>query len=176
MRIIGGTLRGRQFDSPGGHKTHPMNERMRGAMFNMLGDVSGLSVLDGYAGSGAVGFEALSHGARHVQFVEADKKASDTITRSIKELGVNNRAKVAMTNIEFWSKRNPELKYDLVLLDPPYDDVNLSTISLLSGHIKNKGLMVLSHPGREPAPTVNGVVVVDNRSYGDAALVYYRLS
>lgn len=141
----------------------------------MLGDVSGLSVLDGYAGSGALGFEALSRGASHALFVDLDQKAHKTIESNIKQLGVGERAKATLANIAFWSKRNAELKFDLVLLDPPYEEIDLSTISLLSAHTKNNGLMVLSHPGREPAPTVNGVVVVDNRSYGDAALAYYRL-
>jgi 16S rRNA (guanine966-N2)-methyltransferase len=175
MRIIGGQLAGRQFESPHGHRTRPMSDRVRGALFNMLGDISGLSVLDVYAGSGALGLEALSRGAASVQFVEMDAKASQTIGRNIETLRLAERAKNTRANVEFWSKRNPDLRYDLVLADPPYDDINLSTINLLATHIKNKGLMVLSHPGREPAPTVNGVVVVDNRSYGDAALAYYRL-
>jgi 16S rRNA (guanine966-N2)-methyltransferase len=152
-----------------------MSDRVRGALFNMLGDISGLSVLDAYAGSGALGLEALSRGAASVQFVEIDGKASQTIERNIKDLGVGDRAKSTKANVEFWSKRNPDTKFDLVLLDPPYDSVDLSTISLLSGHIKNNGLMVLSHPDRGSAPTVNGVVVVDNRSYGDAALAFYHL-
>jgi len=176
MRIIGGQLSGRKFDSPPGNRTHPMNERVRGALFNMLGDVSGLSVLDAYAGSGALGLEALSRGAAFVQFLELDAKASQTIGRNIEALGVGGRAKNTRANVNFWSKRNPKTNFDLILADPPYSEVNLSTISRLGTHIKNKGLMVLSHPGRESTPTVNGVVVVDNRSYGDAALAFYRLA
>lgn len=175
MRVSGGSLSGRQFDSPKGHRTQPMSERVRSAMFNMLGDVSGLSVLDAYGGSGALGIEALSRGALFVQFVDVDRHAHAAIKANLKALELEDRAKATQANIEFWSKRNAEIKFDLVLADPPYNEVNLSTISLLGTHLKPQALMVLSYPGRESAPTVNGVVVVDNRSYGDAALAFYRL-
>lgn len=175
MRISGGSLSGRRFDSPRGHRTQPMSERVRSAMFNMLGDVSGLRVLDAYAGSGALGLEALSRGAQFVQFVDIDRNACSTINANLDSLGLLASAKVTQANVEFWSKRNSQEKFGLILADPPYDHIDLSTISLLASHLKPQALMVLSYPGRESAPTVNGVVVVDNRSYGDAALAFYRL-
>jgi len=168
-------LSGRQFEAPKGHQTHPMSERVRAALFNMLGDLEGLSVLDAYAGSGALGLEALSRGAKSVQFIDNYQPAHSQIVKNLASLGLAPAAKTTLAGVESWSQRQSQTKFDLILADPPYERLNLSTISLLAAHLTHKGLMVLSYPGRESAPTVNGVVVVDNRNYGDAALAFYRL-
>lgn len=175
MRIITGALKGRKFDAPKGHKTHPMSERVRGALFNILGDIDNLTVLDAYAGSGALGFEALSRGAKSSYFIELDRLAFNIIQKNIEFLELEQQARVTNANVMSWSKRNEDKKFDILLLDPPYDKIDLSTVSDLKIHVKPNGLMVLSYSGRESAPTVNGVVVVDNKSYGDAALAFYRL-
>ncbi len=174
LRVIAGTLGGRFFDSPGNTTTHPMSERMRGALFNILGDISGQTVLDAFAGSGSLGFEAISRGASDVLMLENDKRAQQTIAANVELLGLNEFVKLIKANCRAWSERNPDVKFDLILADPPYHDTQLSTVSLLTRHLNPKGLMVLSHVGRDLAPTVNGVVVVDNRSYGDAALAFYQ--
>ena len=174
MRVIAGELGGRFFAGPDSSVTHPMAERVRGAMFNALGDIEGLTVLDAYAGSGALAFEAISRGAASAIVVERDKRAQRIIADNIKMLGLEARVKLIRTGISSWSDTNTDIQFDLVLCDPPYHDMQLSTVSKLTTHVKPNGLMVLSYPGRESAPTVNGVVVVDNRSYGDAALAYYR--
>ncbi|HEX9679728.1 MAG TPA: RsmD family RNA methyltransferase [Candidatus Saccharimonadales bacterium] len=176
MRVISGALGGRTFYAPKGWRTHPMSEQLRGALFNILGDITGLSLLDAYAGSGAIGIEALSRGAKFVQFVDIDKTAHKIIEQNLELLDLKKRAKATLANVEFWGKRQADNKFDLIVADPPYTEVNLSTIEHLGAHLKPNGLMVLSHPGRESAPTVNGVVVVDNRSYGNAALAFYRLA
>jgi 16S rRNA (guanine966-N2)-methyltransferase len=174
IRIVTGTYGGRFIESPDTSTTHPMSERMRGALFNILGDIEGLSVLDPFAGSGAISFEALSRGASQVVAVERDKKAQETILANAKTLAVGEEFKLVRANCRAWSDTKPSEKFDIVICDPPYNDIKLSTVSLMATHLKPNGLMVLSHPGRESAPTVNGVVVVDNRKYGDAALAIYR--
>ncbi|SRR6266496_6331715 len=173
MRVIAGELGGRFFAAPDSSLTHPMAERVRGALFNSLGDVSGMRVLDAFSGSGALAFEAISRGAKSVIAIERDKRAQRLITENIKSLGLKDRIKLIKASCGVWNDTNQE-QFDLVLLDPPYDDLQLSTVSKLIRHIKDNGLMVLSYPGRESVPTVNGVVVVDDKSYGDAALAYYR--
>lgn len=174
LRVIAGKFGGRPIDSPETFTTHPMSERMRGALFNMLGDISGQRVLDPFAGSGAVSFEALSRGAGEVIAIERDKKAQDIITQNARNLRVGREFQLIRANCRGWSETSPDQLFDLIICDPPYNDIKLSTIELLTAHLKTNGLMVLSHPGRESAPTVNGVVVVDNRKYGDAALAIYR--
>lgn len=175
MRIIAGEYSAREIKSPKGHRTHPMAEKVRGALFNSLGDVNGLRVLDAYAGSGALAFEALSRGASYAQLIEKDHGAAEACRENIKKLGLDSEVKITQANCVSWSGNNVEQKFDLVLCDPPYDKLNLDTISKLSRHLKPNGLMVLSFTGRESVPTVNGVVVVDSRIYGDAALAFYRL-
>jgi len=175
MRVISGELGGRFFAGPDSTTTHPMAERVRGALFNALGDIAGMTVLDAFGGSGALAFEALSRGAESAVIIERDKRAQRIIAENIQALGLNGRAKLIRAGASSWSDTNPEAQFDLILCDPPYHDMQLSTVSKLIYHVKPNGLMVLSYPGRESAPTVNGVVVVDkSKSYGDAALAYYR--
>ena len=174
LRIIAGQLGGRLFEAPAGFATHPMGERVRGALFNALGDIAGLTVLDPFAGSGALSFEAVSRGAASSLAIERDRSAQKVIAANITMLGIDNKVKLVRANCASWSTNNPDKIFDLVVCDPPYNDFKLSTIFAIVNHVKPNGLMVLSYPGRESAPTVNGVVVVDNKRYGDAALAFYR--
>lgn len=174
LRIISGNLGGRFFDAPETSATHPMGDRIRGSLFNILGSLTGKAVLEPFAGSGALGLEAISRGAESSLLIERDKHAQKTIQQNIQSLGAHDQVKLVKANCREWSARNPEEKFDLILADPPYHDLQLSTVEMLVNHLKPKGLMVLSYPGRGLAPTVNGVVVVDNRNYGDAALAFYQ--
>ena len=175
MRVIAGELGGRFFAGPDSTATHPMAERVRGALFNALGDIAGMTVLDAFGGSGALAFEAISRGAASAVTIERDKRAQKTITQNIETLGLEGRVKLIRGSVGSWSDTSQGAQFDLILCDPPYHDVQLSTVSKLISHVKSNGLMVLSYPGRESAPTVNGVVVVDkSKSYGDAALAFYR--
>lgn len=175
VRIISGTYGGRYLEAPDTSRTHPMSERVRGSLFNQLGDVTGLRVLDAFAGTGVVGLELLSRGANSAVLIEKDRIAQKVIDANIKTLGLKGRAKLIRSTIASWDDTTESEKFDLIFADPPYHDMQLSTVSRLVRHLNPKGLMILSHPGRESAPTVNGVVVVDKRSYGDAALAFYRL-
>ncbi len=175
LRIISGRFGGRIIATSDSYKTHPMGDRIRGSLFNIIGDISGLAVLDAFAGSGSLGLEALSRGAKSTTFIERDRKAQQVIDENIATLGVQNEAKLIRGSVAGWDETAPDAQFDLIFADPPYNDLQLSTVFRLKNHLKPKGLMILSYPGRESAPTVNGVVVVDNRSYGDAALAFYRL-
>ena len=174
LRVIAGGLGGRFFDSPATSVTHPMSERIRGALFNSLGDITGQTVLEPFAGSGALSFEALSRGAQSALLLERDRRAQSAIARNIVALGLDKKATLVKANCRQWSETNQHAQFDLLLVDPPYHDMQLSTVTLLIRHLKPKGLMVLSYQGRGSAPTVNGVVVVRITLYGDAALAFYR--
>lgn len=174
MRIIAGTFGGRIIEAPKGFKTHPMSERVRGALFNSLGDISGYSVWDAFAGSGAIALEAISRGAKQAVVTEKDRTAFNVLKKNIETLGVEKQVKASQANCSSWGKTNPEAKFDLIICDPPYNNMQFSTVFSLKEYLKPNGLMVLSYSGRDQTAHVNGVVVVDNRNYGDAALAFYR--
>jgi 16S rRNA (guanine966-N2)-methyltransferase len=175
IRLISGSLGGRFIEAPDTTRTHPMSERIRGSLFNILGDVSSRTVLDAFAGTGSIGFEAVSRGAKSVTFIERDRVAQKVIAENITSLNVSQKTKLIKSSVAAWDETSADEKFDLIFADPPFHDIQFSTVSRLFTHLKVNGLMVLSHPGRESAPTVNGVVVVDKRSYGDAALAFYRI-
>src|SRR4051812_13589965 len=106
MRIIAGELKGQQFQSPHGHKTHPMSDKVRGALFNVLGDIEDLTFLDAFAGSGALAFEAISRGAKSVVAVDRDSSAYKIIEQNVKDLRLQKAIKVVRANTAGWSGRN----------------------------------------------------------------------
>ncbi len=175
VRIIAGRFGGRKIETPDGKRTHPMSERVRNAMFNSIGDeIRDAKVLDAFAGSGAVGIEALSRGAQHVTFIERDRIAQKVIDENITTLGIDEQTKIIRASVASWLSTYDGELFDIIFVDPPYHDTQFSTAMQLSGLLKPGALMVLSRPGRSESPTKTGVVVVDNRSYGDAALTYFR--
>lgn len=175
LRIIAGTLGGRTIAAPDGNKTHPMSERVRNAVFNSLADsVKGAYVLDAFAGTGAVGIEAISRGAKFTTFIERDRLAQKVLSENIEKLGISSKTKVVKASVSSWCDTYEGQQFDLIFADPPYHDPQFSTVNKILGLLKPNGLMVLSHTGRFESPTLPGVVVVDNRGYGDAAITFFR--
>lgn len=175
LRVIAGLYGGRNIKAPGTTATHPMSERVRNALFNIVGDeIKQAVVLDAFAGSGALGLESLSRGAARAVFVERDSRAVATLEVNIKLFKLQTVTSVLQADVANWIDSCRE-SFDIILADPPYDNIQLSTVMGLIKLLKPNGLMVLSYPGSGEVPTANGVVVVDNRSYGTAALAFYRL-
>jgi 16S rRNA (guanine966-N2)-methyltransferase len=175
VRIISGQFGGRKIDAPNTSRTHPMGERIRNALFNSIGSaVVNATVLDAFSGSGTIGLEACSRGARHVTFIERDRVAQKVLRQNIALLGVEITTTVIQATVSSWLDTYNGESFDIIFADPPYHDPQFSTVKRLFGLLKPGGLMVLSHPGRGEEPTKAGVVVVDNRSYGNAVLTYYR--
>ena len=173
MRIIAGYLKGRIFDSPKARQTHPMADKIRGALFNILGDIEGLHVLDAFAGSGAIGFEAISRGAALVTLIESDRVAQKMIVSNIHKLAVGKTAVLMTTSADTWLDRYDD-KFEIVIADPPYDDLQEVTIRRLADRTKPGGILALSLP---PVANINlpsDYRVVITRSYGDAQLRLYR--
>ncbi len=175
VRVISGRFGGRILDAPGRRSTHAMSERARNALFNSLGSsVEGVTVLDAFAGSGSLGFEALSRGAARATFIEKDRIAAKIIQKNADMLRCNDEVQVVKTSVANWIDTAKHEGFDLILADPPYSDTQLSTVSKLFGVLKLGGTMVLSHPGKGEVPLQTGIVVVDNRSYGTLHLTYFR--
>lgn len=173
VRIIAGKYGGRVIEGSGTERTHPMSERIRNAIFNsIIEELPGAKVLDAFAGSGALGIEALSRGASEVVFIEKDRIASKIIEQNISLLRIEH-AKLIKGPVSSVAERMND-QFDIIFADPPYHDPQLSTVAKLFRLLKPNGLMVLSYPGKGEVPTSAEVVVVDNRSYGNAALAYYR--
>lgn len=174
MRIISGELKGRNFVAPSGHKTHPMSEKIRGAIFNALGDIEGLTLLDAFGGSGAISFEALSRGAASALAVDVTKEAHRAMQKNAESLGVGKSFKAILANVSSWSGNNPDEKYDLVVADSPYDDVSEKILNTLSIHVKHGGLYILSLPKScEFAP--EGFNLLSKKIYDQATISFYRL-
>lgn len=173
MRIIGGRWSGQTIVAPKGHHTHPMSEKMRGALFNMLGDIVGLVVLDAFAGSGALGLEALSRGAASVQALDNDRQAAETITLNAHKLGAKN-VHISQVGVYTWLTQHPNVLFDLIVADPPYDKLQIDTIAALPAHLREGGLLVLSWPKDQPVLLSLGLEHLATKSYGDGTLVIYR--
>ena len=174
MRIVAGELKGRQFDSPHGHRTHPMSDKARGALFSALGDIVGLTVLDAFAGSGALAIEAISQGASRATAIDIDKKAVATIDANLQKLQLQEQIKVIRANASGWSDNNSDKQFDLVFCDPPYDQLQLKLLQKLARHASPDGLYILSWPGNLEVPAFQGLEHLKTKSYGDNQLAFYR--
>jgi 16S rRNA (guanine966-N2)-methyltransferase len=175
MRVISGTLKNRQFAAPSGHKTHPMSERARGAIFNILGDITNLSVFDAFAGSGALSFEAISRGAKTVLAIDSDKIAYRTLTENIEQLSLVDRVQAIHANTTSWIKRNKSHQFNVVFIDPPYDTVNYAALKDLAHTALPGGILVYSLPvGHDFTLSKDVFQLLDEKKYAGAALVFFR--
>lgn len=174
MRIIAGYLKGRNFESPHSHKTHPMSEKMRGAMFNVLGDISDLSVFDAYGGSGAIAFEAISRGASKALITELDVSVAKIIKNNIKVLGIESKVKLVRANAASYSKNYPYKHFNLVICDPPYDSIHPSQIIQLTNNVSKEGLLVISQPLGHSDYDLDNFSLELKKIYGKSSLVFYR--
>ena len=174
VRIISGKFGGRTIQSPGSELTHPMSDRVRGSLFNIISnEITGAEVLDVFAGTGSLGLEALSRGASLATFIERDRLASKVLAENIETLGVKDLAVSVQIGISTWIDKNRDKLFDLIFVDPPYNDMQFSVISRLEESLKPNGMMILSHPSRVEVPPFQGLKIVDNRSYGTASLTFY---
>lgn len=174
MRIITGSLGGRTFNSPQNQRTHPMSDKIRGALFNVLGDIDGLTVLDAFAGSGAVSFEAISRGAIRATAIENDRGAQRTILENIKNLGLEQSVQLIQTSVQTWQEAATDARFDVVVIDPPYDNVQTPIVTQLFLCADADGIVVLSWPGSQDLPTVADFSIVSHKKYGDAQLGFYK--
>lgn len=184
MRIISGLLKGLSIPESKAESTHPMSEKLRGAIFNSLGDIEGLRVLDGCAGTGMVGFEAISRGAGAVDAVEKDDKAFAELSRNGKVVAKRSAVPYRPFHYgirQFFKKNNLPV-YDVMIFDPPYDLVVGSKINIVQTdhfdgtvkHLSPTGVMVFSLPSGIDAPRLPGLKVIKQKTYGVAQLIYYR--
>ena len=166
IRIISGTHGGRNIDTPKTKATHPMGERERSAIFNRLRDeIPGRRILDAFAGSGAIGLEALSLGAAHVDFMENHPKAIRTIQKNLQNLQLVDRAGIL---------RFPDGDYGIIFADPPYDNPQYELVASLISHLVPGGLFILSHPESPKPPQFAYLELLSDKKYAAAHIKIYR--
>lgn len=182
LRIVGGVARGRRLVVPP-RGTRPTSDRAREGLFNTLAadiDLDGARVLDLYAGSGALGLEALSRGASLVTFVEHDRVAADALRRNLQTVDLPGGAVLRCTVESYLVAAGADEPYDVVLMDPPYayEDTRLATV--LTGLDDDRwliagGMLAVERAARSPEPRwPGGVEGLKQKRYGEAVLWYGR--
>ena len=174
MRIVAGELRGRRLVAPAGDATRPTADRVREALFSILGDVSGLRVLDLYAGSGALGIEALSRGAAAAVFVDSSQAAVTAIRRNLSDLGLDAavRRQDALAYLAAAAGGQP---YDLVFADPPYDSALRAAPSLARQlpPVLSQDAVIVTESNKR-APLELPFPLLRERTYGDTRIAVHR--
>ena len=151
-----------------------MSDKIRGALFNVLGDIAGLTVLDAFAGSGALSFEAVSRGAAHAVAIEFDRPAQEAIQESIAGLHLEDAVELVRANCGSWSDKNTGRLFDIVIADPPFAKVQSAPLEKIIRNVKPAGIFVLSWPGNQQPTAFDGLHLLSRKDYGDAQLYFYR--
>jgi 16S rRNA (guanine966-N2)-methyltransferase len=177
MRIVAGQAKGRRLRTPSGRKTRPTADRVREALFSILGSVEGLRVLDLFAGSGALGIEALSRGAGHAVLVDSDSRAVAAVQANLEAAGMEAEADVVRADAVRYLTRAAHAgdAFDLILVDPPYDAARR-----LAGPLAQRLPDLVSDDARivtesdKRAPLLLDLPVELERTYGDTRIAVHR--
>ncbi len=177
MRIIAGSRKGSTIYAPKGRDTRPTSDRAREAAFNLIGPVDEADVLDLFAGSGAMGLEALSRGARSAVFVEAEREACRMIDRNLEKLRLTGARVIQSDGLRaLVAEAASGRKYDLVLLDPPYgsfETMQTALATYLPAVLAADGLLVVETGEREH-PELHALVERTSRTYGSVRLTLFE--
>jgi 16S rRNA (guanine966-N2)-methyltransferase len=176
MRVIAGRYKGRHLEAPTWQGLRPSSDKLRETLFNVLAPrIEGARVLDGYAGTGAVGIEALSRGAAHVTFVEKQRRAAGLIAANLKECGIEGGYTIQCAEVVAALDALPAAAaFDLILLDPPYDndDVDVA-LEAAARHLAGNGLIVLERATRREPPESGALRRVRDVKSGDSTLTLF---
>jgi 16S rRNA (guanine966-N2)-methyltransferase len=178
MRVIAGRLGGRRLKAPKGTATRPTSDRVREALFSMLGDIEGTSVLDLFAGTGALGIEALSRGARRAVFVERDASVVQILSANLEALGIPREAgemRRVDAQAALRSAQVSKETYDLVFIDPPYREAprwGPELSALLPALLASDARVVVESDRR--APLELELPIERERRYGDTSITIHR--
>lgn len=178
MKITGGSLRGRPIERPKTAAVRPITGLVVEALFSILGPLDGLVLLDAYAGTGAIGLEALSRGALLAEGVEASRTVARLLQRNADSLGVSDRYVVNVAKVEDWLgwPANQKPRFDIAIAGPPFAKIDLAVMDRLGGVVKPAGLLVIWYSSRLAVPELKSVKLVQTKVYGDSALSFFTKS
>ena len=178
MRMIGGSLKGRKLHSMDGHETRPTLDKVRGAVFNSLYDVSETKVLDLFGGTGAMAIEALSRNAASAVICDQSRGACNIIQKNITDLNLTSRVEIRCC--DFRQAMRCGESYDLIILDPPYGRGLLAEsleFIIKLGSLKENGMIVAETSSTEPEICTNpALVAIKTKKYGAAQICFYRVN
>jgi 16S rRNA (guanine(966)-N(2))-methyltransferase RsmD len=180
MRVIAGTAKGRQLKRVPGAGTRPIMDRVKEALFSILGEnIREASFLDLYAGTGSVGIEALSRGAAHAVFVETARPALRTIQENLEITQLKDYAQIVRQDVRDYLRQDAAQAFEYIYIAPPqYQNLWLDTLLLLDGnpdHLAPDGIAVVQiDPQEKQAVTLNTLVAFDERRYGNTLLWFFE--
>ena len=185
MRVIAGRFKGRRLATPSWEGLRPTSDKLRETLFNVLAPrIDGARVFDGFAGTGAIGIEALSRGAAHVTFVDTNRRAVALIEANLKACGIDEGYTVQCAEVvaaldataAAGPERSREDAFDLILLDPPYDIANVSAVlAAAARHLRPDGLIVLERATRQDPGDAAGLRRVRDVKSGDSTLTLFAI-
>src|SRR6266850_588951 len=176
MRVIAGSLKGRRLKAPTWDGLRPTSDKLRETLFNILAArIGGARVLDGYAGTGAIGIEAISRGAARVTFVERDRRAQALIAENLAHCGVTDGYVIIRASIARAIDDLHGDPFDIMIFDPPYDEQPEYDLASAGALLANGGIIVLEHARRRSVPEAfGGVRRTREVISGDSALAFYE--
>jgi 16S rRNA (guanine966-N2)-methyltransferase len=177
IRIISGTLKGRKLETPDWDGLRPTSDRLRETLFNVLApSIEGARFVDAFAGTGAVGIEALSRGAAHVTFVEQDARAARLVQTNLDRCRIEERYAIIRVGFAVAVRRLAGERPDIIFLDPPYGaDALREALDCAAELASPATIVVVEHATRDAAPEAAGALVrTRDLTSGDSALAFYR--
>jgi 16S rRNA (guanine966-N2)-methyltransferase len=172
MRVIGGRFKGRRLKPPTWEGLRPTSDKLRETLFNILAPrIEGARILDGYAGTGAVGIEALSRGAAHVTFIDQDRRATALIAANVAALGERADYTIETGDVVTLLTRD-EAAFDVIWLDPPYDSDSSRALDAAAGALAPGGIVVLERATRREPDVPDSLTRVRDVKSGDSTLTF----
>lgn len=178
MRVIAGSAKGRRLNAPKGTATRPALAKVKEAIFNILGPIEGVRILDLFAGSGAIGIEALSRGAEHATFVENHPQALQALRKNLELCGFEKASEVVPLAVSRVLRHLAARKaqFDLIFVDPPYDLALVQpTLEAAEKVLADGGVVIVESSPRETFGDTAGLTVSDRRQYGQTDITFLRL-
>ena len=188
IRLISGIFKNHKITAPNSRQTHPMSERARNAIFNTIqAEIPNAEVLDAFAGTGSLGLEAISRGAKKVVFIEKNRLAQKTLAENLKIIEKNENAgeaKIIRSSVSGWmgsSQSQFEIgeileipAFDIIFADPPYYDPQFPSIEKLSKRLRSGGILILSQPKEIENFKAENLIFISEKLYSGAKILFFR--